>query len=170
MFFIQPTKSLLAVLLAALLSATALFAHADKHGGEMASEAAPSLQDVQQEAKAFMQTLQAYSADQKDEAVESSRRALEQLDKRIDKFEAWVAAQWDEMDQATRDEAQETLREMRRQRIELAEWYGSMKSSSADAWDHMKQGFSDAYGAMQKAWEKSVEEYQTEDASEETKK
>ncbi|NVK42819.1 MAG: hypothetical protein HWE39_16370 [Oceanospirillaceae bacterium] len=168
--FIQPTKSVLATLLAILLSATALFAQADAHGDETASQSAPSLQDVQQEAKAFLQTLRAYSADQKDEAVESSGRALEELDQRIEKFEAWIAAQWDEMDQATRDEAQETLREMRRQRIELAEWYGSMKGSSADAWDHMKQGFSDAYGAMQKAWEKSVQEYQTEDAPEEATK
>jgi hypothetical protein len=34
-----------------------------------------------------------------------------------------------------------------------------MKASSVDAWDHMKDGFSDAYKALADAWEKSEKEF-----------
>jgi hypothetical protein len=38
-----------------------------------------------------------------------------------------------------------------------------MQSSSADAWEHMKQGFSDAYKALYDAWENSVKEFSAEE-------
>ena len=63
------------------------------------------------------------------------------------------------MNEATRKEACENLRALRKQRNQVAEWYGSMKTSSADAWDHMKKGFSDAYKALEDAWEKSEKEF-----------
>jgi len=155
---IKLTKSLLPLMLAGLLGAASLVAYGDE-----ASGAETSMDDVKAQADAFLQTLKEYSAEQKDEAVASSRQALDDLDRRIERLEAWISQHWSEMDQAAREEAQETLREMRRQRIELAEWYGSMKSSSADAWDDMKQGFSEAYGALQRAWEKSVQEYRSDE-------
>jgi hypothetical protein len=34
-----------------------------------------------------------------------------------------------------------------------------MRSSSTDAWEHMKKGFSDAYQSLYDAWEKSVKEF-----------
>jgi len=34
-----------------------------------------------------------------------------------------------------------------------------MKTSSADAWERMKKGFSDAYKVLQDAWEKSEKEF-----------
>lgn len=131
--------------------------------GDEASGAETSIEDVKQETKEFLHTLKDYSVEQKDEAVESSQAALDALDRRIGAFETWLAGHWNEMDQAAREQAQETLREMRRQRIELAEWYGGMKNSSANAWDDMKQGFSEAFGAMERAWEKSVQEYQSDE-------
>jgi hypothetical protein len=37
--------------------------------------------------------------------------------------------------------------------------YGSLKSSSAYAWEHTKQGFSEAYNALYESWEKSQKEF-----------
>jgi hypothetical protein len=38
-----------------------------------------------------------------------------------------------------------------------------MKTSSADAWDHIKNGFSDAYKALADAWEKSEKEFSSKE-------
>ena len=53
------------------------------------------------------------------------------------------------MNEATRKEACENLRALRKQGSQVAEWYGNMKTSSANAWDHMKNGFSDAYKTLE---------------------
>lgn len=67
--------------------------------------------------------------------------------------------QWDDMDQAAREQARASLQALREQRTRVAEWYGSMKSSSAGAWGHIKQGFSKAYQALHEAWEQSEREF-----------
>ena len=66
--------------------------------------------------------------------------------------------QWDEMDQAARDKSRASLQALREQRTRVAEWYGSLKSGSAEAWGHIKQGFSSAYEALNQAWEESEAE------------
>jgi hypothetical protein len=38
-----------------------------------------------------------------------------------------------------------------------------MKTSSVDAWDHMKKGFSNAYKDLEHAWEKSEKEFRPKD-------
>lgn len=45
-----------------------------------------------------------------------------------------------------------TLKSLRDQRTQVAEWYGSLKSSSAGAWEQMKTGFSSANSALHDAW------------------
>jgi len=65
------------------------------------------------------------------------------------------------MNKAAREKARDSLKALHKQRTKVAEWYGSMKSSSADAWKHMKQGFSDAFKALYNAWEKSEKEFST---------
>ena len=54
------------------------------------------------------------------------------------------------------------LQALREQRVEVAEWYGSMKASMSESWSHMKQGFSDAYKDLANAWEKSEKEYRSD--------
>jgi hypothetical protein len=54
-----------------------------------------------------------------------------------------IEKKWDEMDQASREKDRKTIQALRKKRNELGEWYGGMKHSSADAWDHIKIGFVD---------------------------
>lgn len=35
------------------------------------------------------------------------------------------------------------FKKFRKQRIKAAEWYGNLQSGSKDAWEHMKEGFSE---------------------------
>ena len=118
-----------------------------------------SINDVKQETRDLLQTLKAYSADQRDEAIQKTQSVLESTDKRIDALERRIDQNWDDMNKAAREKARHSLNALHKRRTKVAEWYGSMKSSSADAWEHMKQGFSDAYKALYDAWEKSEKEF-----------
>ena len=127
--------------------------YADKSGEKT------SIEDVRQETRELIQALKSYSADQRDEAIQKSKSTLENLDRRIDALETRIDNNWDKMNKAARENARNSLKEVRKQRTKVAEWYGSLKSSSEDAWAHMKKGFSDAYNALYDAWEKSEEEF-----------
>ena len=118
-----------------------------------------STEEVKQETQNFLQTLKAYTADQKDEAIRKARTALDNLDKRIDALEARVDESWDKLNKDSRQKARDSLKALRKQRNQVAEWYGVLKSSTGSAWEHMKKGFSDAYKALGDAWEKSEKEF-----------
>ena len=115
--------------------------------------------EVKQEMQDLLQTLKGYAADQRDEAIQKTKTALDNLDNRIDALETRIDNAWDKMDKAAREKARANLKALRKQRTELAEWYGSLKSSSADAWEQIKKGFSDAYTALYDAWEKAENEF-----------
>ena len=117
-----------------------------------------SIEEVKQETQNLLKTLDAYTTDQKDEAIRKTKTALDKLDKRIDALEARVDESWDKMDKDARKKARDSLKALRKQRNQVAEWYGSLKSSTENAWEHMKKGFSDAYKALNDAWEKSENE------------
>jgi len=118
-----------------------------------------SIKEVKQETQELIQTLKAYSADQRDEAIQKTKSVLENTDKRIEALETRIDNNWDNMNKAAREKARKSLNALHKQRTKVAEWYGSMKSSSGDAWEHMKKGFSDAYKALYDAWEKSEKEF-----------
>ena len=118
-----------------------------------------SIAAVKQETQELLQTLEAYTADQKDKAVDSTETALDKLDKRIDALEARVDESWDKMDKDARKKARDSLKALRNQRNQVAEWYGRLKGSTENTWDHIKEGFSDAYKELNDAWEKSANEF-----------
>ena len=121
-----------------------------------------SVEEVKQETQDLIQTLKAYTADRRDEAINTTKLALDDLDKRIDALETGIDDNWDMMNKDARKNARTSLKSLRRQRIELAEWYGRLKSSSNDAWGQMKKGFSDAYSAVNGAWGKAKQEFESE--------
>jgi septal ring factor EnvC (AmiA/AmiB activator) len=124
-----------------------------------ASDDKTTIQDVKQEAQDLISKIKSYTVDQRDEATKQTEQALKKLDNRIDALETDIYSRWDQMDKAAREEAQAGLKELRKQRIELAEWYGSLKNSSFGVWDQMKKGFSNAYQAIIDAWAKYRSKY-----------
>ncbi|WP_446008468.1 hypothetical protein [Candidatus Electrothrix sp.] len=125
-----------------------------------------SMEEVKKESQDLLKTIGSYTADKKEEALEKTKEGLTKLDKRINALEKSVDKNWDTMSKAARKKSRENLRELRKQRNQVAQWYGSMKASSADAWDHMKEGFSDAYKALENAWEKSEKEFRSNESKE----
>ena len=121
-----------------------------------------SIEDVKQETLEFLQTLKSYTFQQKDEAIEETKTALDKMDNRIDELETQIDNKWDSMTKPAQEKARSTLKELRNQRIELAEKYGSLKTHTGNAWDDIKQGVSDAYSSLYKAWEEAEEEFGSE--------
>lgn len=116
-------------------------------------------QDIKKETQELINTLQQYTVEQRDQAVKEAEQARKKLDGRIDELETRVDNNWDNMNQAARQKARANLKALRKQKNELAEWYGGLKNSSAGAWQQMKKGFSDAYQALSDSWEKAKSEY-----------
>jgi len=140
-------------------------------GLSVTGDAAPSghndatAEDVQKEAQDLVQVLKSYSANQRDEALEKTRLALEELDRIADNLQARIDDRWEYMGTTAREQARATMRSLRKQRNQVAQWYGSMKTSTVDAWAEMKQGFSEAYATLREASKKAQAEYQSESST-----
>ena len=118
-----------------------------------------TIEKIEQETRDLLQSLKTYTIEQRDEAIQKTKVALDNLDQRIDTMETSIDNNWEKMDAAARAKARDSLRALRRQRTQVAEWYGSLKNSSAAAWGHMKQGLADAYRALYKAWQQSEKDF-----------
>lgn len=118
-----------------------------------------SIDEVKKETQELLHALKSYSVEQRGEAVRKTKTALDNLDKRIASLQTYIDTHWDEMDTVARDKARASLNALRKERTKVAEWYGSLKSSSAEAWVHMKKGFSNAYQSLNEAWEEAVKEF-----------
>lgn len=115
--------------------------------------------EVKKEVKEAVQAIKNYSAEQRDQAVKEVKIALENLDARIDRMQNSMEKKWSEMDQASREKYKETLTSLRKERNELSEWYGGMQHSSAEAWEHVKNGFVEGYEAMANAFDQAESEF-----------
>lgn len=96
-----------------------------------------------------------YTIAERDKAIKSAQAALADADARLRRMERKVDAEWDKMDATTRKKARATLNTLRKERDELAEWYGGLKHSSAEAWDEVKGGFVKSYEALKQSFTKA---------------
>lgn len=118
-----------------------------------------TMKELKQETADVMNKLKDYSVEQRDDALEAAKSAMETVDKRINALEKSIDENWDDMSDAARTESREKMRMLRQQRVELAEWYGGLKEGSAKAWKEVKEGFGKAYSALQSAWHESDNEF-----------
>src|SRR6266568_2452965 len=58
-------------------------------------------------------------------------------------------------DEAARRKARATLNALRRERNEVAEWYGGLKHGSAESWERVKAGFVKSYQALKESFAKA---------------
>ncbi len=115
------------------------------------------MEEIKQEAAETTNVIKDYTVEKRDEAARNVEARLNSLDTHIQALEARIDKNWGNMDKAAR--ARSTLTTLCEKRIRAAEWYGSMKNSSTEAWGHMKKGFSDACSSLRNSWEKAEKEY-----------
>ena len=108
---------------------------------------------VKREARELADALEAYSADQRDQAVEAAGQALADLDRELEDLRGRMADHWDQMDESARREAEKRLADLKNEQAELAQRFHAMRDASGDAWARMREGFADAYGELRAAWE-----------------
>ncbi len=118
-----------------------------------------TIQDIKQEMKETAIAIKSYSAAQRDVAVKKAKATLTRLDARIERMQERLDDKTNKMDQSAREKGRATLRALRKQRNEVAEWYGSMKHSSSEAWQDMKSGFLKSYQVLQDAFSKAQDEF-----------
>lgn len=118
-----------------------------------------SARQVKQETRELLQALKTYTVEQRAEAIRKTQTALDHLDQRLEVLEKQIDRDWEKMDQAAREKARASQKELRRQRTQAAEWYGSLKHGSLEAWEEMKKGFAEAFRDLHEAWEKSEQEF-----------
>jgi len=138
---------------------TCFFTIGDMSFAAQKAEGETTPKKVGKEVTEAIEAIKKYSAEQRDEALKKVRIAIDNLDARIDDLEERMEQKWDSMDQAAREKARATLKSLRQKRNKLAEWYGGMKHSSAEAWKHVKKGFLKSYDALLEAYDKAKKEF-----------
>src|ERR1041385_3561847 len=141
-----------ALALGALLAAPPLCVAADSPGGKATAR------DVSRKAGETGRAIKDYTLAQRDEAVKRAKAALDDADTRIRRMERKLDHEWDGMDQAARRKSRAALNALRRERGELAEWYGGLKHSSAESWEPVKGGLVKSYEVLRKFFAHAREE------------
>src|SRR6266849_3131045 len=137
--------SVRALALGALLAVSPLSSAAEASGNKTTAK------DIAREADETGQAIKNYTVAQRDEAVKKAKAALDDLDRRVGRMETKLDGEWDRMDQAARKKARATLNALRRERNEVAEWYGGLKHGSAESWERGKAGFVKSYQALKES-------------------
>ncbi len=125
---------------------------------------AVDFQQLKQEWGEAVETLKGYSVKQRDKAVANTKTTLDAMDQRLEQLETRAEAKWSDLSRETREQRKAALRSLRKQRNQLAEWYGGIKHSSGDAWEEVKQGFVSAYDALSESMGNAIDEFDTDTA------
>lgn len=108
--------------------------------------------DVKKQAMETYDAFKEYTLQQRDKAIEAADKKLAAMDENLDAIQKDLDEGWQAMSQATRQKNREMIRKLNKQREHVAEWYGGMRHSSAEAWEEVKKGFSDSYDRLEKAF------------------
>jgi len=139
--------------LAALLAASPLSFAAEPSSNKTTAK------DLSGKAGETGRAMKDYTVAQRDEAVQQAKAALDDADARIRRMERKLDNEWDKMDQAARRRSRAALNALRKERGELAEWYGGLKHSSAESWDQVKAGFVKSYEVLRQSFAKARKEF-----------
>lgn len=106
-----------------------------------------------------LEALKDYTSDQRDEAIERAKATMNDLDDRIEALQQSMFSNWDVMDQSAREKSKSSLHELSKKRYQLAEWYGAMVHSSAEAWNDVKEGFMDSFRILSSSFQQAQSEF-----------
>jgi DNA repair exonuclease SbcCD ATPase subunit len=120
-----------------------------------------TIDELSENAQALTEKLGDYTAEQREEAIESIRETLRALDARIGVLDEELTANWDSMSEATRENARESLEALRAQREKVAKWYERLQASSSSAWNTIREDFTEAYDAFSEAWRDAEQEVES---------
>lgn len=116
------------------------------------TDALTTSDEVRAEISEAMEAIAAYTDQERDQALTEAREALTQLDAEIARREQVLRENWSEMSAGARETAREQLADLRDARNRLGERFGALQAGTSNAWDELREGFSDAWTAFSEAW------------------
>lgn len=146
-------KRILLMAPVAVLLSAATFSAAAKATDEDAS-----WREVKMELAEAGKAVREYSVEQREKAIETVSSALASIDDRIAVLEARIDEKAVNMSAAAQVRARAAVRELRKNREKVAEWYGGLKHGSAEAWEEVKTGFSKAYNDLRASLNRAEKE------------
>jgi DNA anti-recombination protein RmuC len=144
----------IALMVAMLMLPCATISFASHH-----EESKTTATEVKQKAAETYEALKNYTLEQQDEAVAAAEKKLTTLDEQIDVLQNDLDARWQTMSQTTREKTREIIRKLNKEREDVAEWYGGMRHSSAEAWEEVKKGFADSYDRLERAFQDAKKDF-----------
>jgi hypothetical protein len=99
---------------------------------------------------------------QRDEAIAAAKNQLNRIDAKIEALQSDLNEDWQDMSKAAQQKKQATLKTLREKRNDVAEWFGGLQHSSAEAWEEVKTGFAKSYDHLQKTFSKASDEFKSE--------
>jgi F0F1-type ATP synthase membrane subunit b/b' len=111
--------------------------------------------DVAEETDEAWESFKAYLGEKKNDLVDYGRGLLEKTDAEIEKLEAEAAEASGDAQAAYRDE----IDELKQKRAVAAEKLDELEKASADSWGTAKDGFIEAYKALNDACREAVAKF-----------
>ncbi len=115
--------------------------------GDEAAQRAQMRREVEEAAQA----IGAYSAARRDEALGRARTAMDDMDRRIRRFEADWHAGARRIGEASKTAREKEMEDIRRRREELGASYRALQESNEQAWDRTRERFVEAYRRLAEA-------------------
>jgi len=130
-------------------------AAAPPKSADSSAKPSPQGEQVRREVDEAVDAIRGYSAELREQAVATAKRAAEDLDSQMARLQEQTDLRWDRMNQAARMRSQETMADLRQRRNALAEWYGGMRHGSSAAWGEVRTGFVTSYHELADALRKA---------------
>jgi hypothetical protein len=119
----------------------------------------PTAAEVRKDIDQTLKTISSYTAEQRDAALAKAKEALVKTDARLEQLQQVIDKNWQTMNEEARLQARQAMRDLQKQRTDIAEWYGGLKHSSAGAWDEIKKGFAKSYADFETSLAKAREKF-----------
>jgi uncharacterized protein YukE len=152
-------RALILIATGILLSAQACTREADSESAKQDV----TLGDLKTSFTRLTDEIAAYTFDQRDEAVKTARKELEEIDAKIDELAKNAEIESQELTSDVRKQQAKLMRELKARRAQISEMTERLNRSSAGAWNEIRDGLANAYGEIGQALDNARAEFAESD-------
>ncbi|MBU86279.1 hypothetical protein [Alcanivorax sp.] len=113
----------------------------------------PDPEKVTAQMEDTLEEIQAFTVEQKNDAMRAARHALDDLDRQITLLQSEIDSRWQGLSQQARLDKQSAMATLKEQRAELESRYQALQQASADNWEAAKVKFSRGWDAVKQSWQ-----------------
>lgn len=127
-----------------------------QHAAQPLAQSAPvSMWDkISQSTRQLPHTLQQYSAQERDVALEKAQAGLTEISKKVQTLGVKLNANWKKMQGAVRDKYATQMQQLQNEEMATKNWLESLKNSTQTDWENVKASFISAFDGLCHHWVK----------------